>query len=92
MALSYFVYYRVHDDAPDARSRVMDALFHVAAATGVRGRLLVKREEPALWMEVYEPVSDVDRFEAALADAVAACLLDRLLLPGGVRHVECFTE
>ena len=34
---------------------------------GVRGRLLTKRGEPNLWMEVYEGVQDGGLFESALA-------------------------
>jgi uncharacterized protein with NRDE domain len=62
----------------------------LAAAIGVRGRVMIKRGEPNLWMEVYEAVSDAARFEHALHDAVRELEIVELLAPGSLRHVECF--
>jgi hypothetical protein len=93
MLLSYFIYYRVEPGAMDAaRNRVLDAQACIAAQTGVRGRLLIKREEPGLWMEVYEAVPEAQGFEGALAEAARSFRLDDVLLPGTTRRMECFVE
>lgn len=60
------------------------------ARTGVAGRLLAKRDEPLLWMEIYEEVEDGPRFEAALDAAVAEHRVEELLQPGSRRRTECF--
>ncbi len=62
------------------------------ASCGVRGRLLTKRDEPGLWMEVYEGVNDAPGFEAELQRLIAATKLDSFLEPGSRRHIECFEE
>ncbi len=74
--------------SPGSRWRRLQA--KLAAAIGVRGRLMTKRGEPNLWMEVYEAVSDPARFEHALHDAVQELEIVELLAPGSLRHVECF--
>jgi hypothetical protein len=56
----------------------------------VQGRLLRKRGEPTLWMEVYEGVLDGAAFETALAQAAAHEGIDALLRPGSSRKIECF--
>lgn len=90
--LAYYVYYRVAPgiDAT-ARSRVRAAQADVTAALPVLARLLTKRGEPDLWMEVYEGVADAECFERALAAAVERHRLTRLLRPGTERKIECFT-
>jgi uncharacterized protein DUF4936 len=89
--VSYFVYYRVAPGGePLARERVSRLQAKLAAAIGVRGRLMTKRGEPDLWMEVYEAVSDPARFEHALEGAVDEFQLFQILVPGSLRHVECF--
>ncbi len=60
------------------------------ARTGVAGRVLAKRDEPLLWMEIYEEVEDGPHFESALAAAVAEHRLDELLQQGSQRRTECF--
>jgi hypothetical protein len=89
--ISYFIYYRVAPGGePLARERVDRLQAKLAAAIGVRGRVMTKRGEPNLWMEVYEAVSDAARFEHALHDAVRELEIVELLAPGSLRHVECF--
>lgn len=86
----YYVYYRVdprHEVEADAAVRQL--LFEIEAETGVCGRLLRKRDEPGLWMEVYEDVPG-DVLEAKLAAAARRLGLDRYLLQGSTRRVECF--
>lgn len=88
-ATHYYVWYRVAGDPAAARTAIDAALQDVAVEAGVAGRLLVRRDDPRTWMEVYEHVVDGARFERALAAAAA-----RHALPGhaedGVRHVEPF--
>ncbi len=93
MAWSYYIYYRV--DAAQETAAVMAAqkiLDAVRRSTGVAGRLLKKRSEPLLWMEIYEGVSDEARFEWGLAEAVAGSGIATTLQTGSARHTECFAE
>lgn len=91
MLASYYVYYRVADgEEPVAKSCAQRLLQQVAESTGVRGRLMVKRGEPRLWMEIYEDVPDAQTFERALATGVDELQLERVLVEGSRRHLECF--
>jgi hypothetical protein len=85
---SYYIYYRVADAAAAASlvSRLQQTLRDEA---GVAGRLLKKRGEPALWMEVYEHVEDAAGFERLLASTVEDLAFSRVLAGGG-RKLECF--
>ena len=90
MAHSYYIYYRVEPTkVSTAESRVRELLSAVKQATGIAGRLLKKRGEPNLWMEVYENVMDETKFEWELADAVGKLRATEFLQSGG-RHIECF--
>jgi Domain of unknown function (DUF4936) len=90
-AVSYFIYYRV---APGRESAARDHVEHLRASllqsTGVRGRLMSKRGEPNLWMEVYEAVHDSASFQRALELALSEIEFDTLLADGSQRRVECF--
>jgi hypothetical protein len=89
MNASYYVWYRVTGDPVAARAAV-DALLHdVFRHAGVRGRLLVRRDDPRTWMEVYEHVADASLFEGELAAGVARHGVARLA-EGGDRHIEPF--
>lgn len=91
MAYSYYVYYRVdHDRTGDAEKAVLQLLDAVKQSTGIAGRLLKKRAEPELWMEVYENVRDDAKFESELADGVSRLKLEDYLQSGSSRRVECF--
>lgn len=93
MAWSYYIYYRV--DAAQANActdAVQKLLAMMRQRTGIRGRVLTKRNEPLLWMEIYEQVVDEAKFEWELAEAVAACGINPLLQSGSTRHIECFSE
>jgi len=91
MPCSYYIYYRV-DPATAAASeaRIRELLTEVLKTTGVRGHLMKKRNEPNLWMEVYENVANEAKFEWELAEAVEHLKVQELLLPGTPRHIECF--
>lgn len=91
MACSYYIYYRVDPARAGAgETRIRELVAAVRQATGIEGRLMKKRGEPNLWMEVYENVTDTVRFERELAEAVGRLKIQELLLPGTPRHVEVF--
>ncbi|HXF65542.1 MAG TPA: DUF4936 family protein [Burkholderiales bacterium] len=91
MACSYYIYYRVDPARAEAGvPRIRELVAAVRQATGIEGRLMKKRGEPNLWMEVYENVTDTDRFEWELAEAVGRLEVQELLLPGTPRHMEVF--
>lgn len=93
MAWSYYIYYRVDHMHSEACRQAVDRLLQdVHSRTGIRGRVMTKRSEPLLWMEIYENVADEARFEWELAEAVAASGIASLLQTGSSRHTECFSE
>lgn len=93
MAWSYYIYYRVDAAQVTAcTAAVSKLLADMQQRTGISGRILKKRNEPLLWMEIYEHVGDESAFEWELAEAVAAAGILPLLQAGGGRHTECFAE
>ena len=91
--LAYYIYYRVGPNAnAEALQSVRKAQTEIAAATGAEARLLTKRDEPDLWMEVYEGVFEAAAFEAELHAAVRSHELDRLLRAETFRKTEVFTD
>ena len=91
MPCSYYIYYRVDlAKAATGERRISELIEAVRKATGVRGRLMKKRHEPNLWMEIYENVTDETKFEWELAEAVGQHKIAEILLPGTPRHIECF--
>ncbi len=91
MSYSYYIYYRVDPaQAEMAKLRIKQLLAAVAKSTGIAGRLMTKRGEPNLWMEVYEGIADEAKFEWELAAAVNQCQAAAFLQAGGGRHIECF--
>jgi hypothetical protein len=86
---SYYIYYRVADAAA-AASLVARLQRTLREEAGVAGRLLKKRGDPALWMEVYEHVRDAAAFERLLASTVDDLRFSRALAGGGERKLECF--
>lgn len=91
MPFCYYVYYRV-TQPQQAGVAVRGMQSELLARSGIRGRLLTKRDEPGMWMEVYEGVNDAAAFEAELERLIAATRLDGFLEPGRRRHTECFEE
>jgi hypothetical protein len=86
----YYVYYRVDPRREaEAGAAVKQLQFEIETETGVQGRLLRSRDEPLLWMEVYEDVPG-DFLEPRLAAAAERAGLMSCLQPGSVRRVECF--
>lgn len=87
--MNYYIYYRVSNrNAAETEVLVRSMQSRLACRSGIGGRLLKKRGEPGLWMEIYENVDETDRFERLLAQAVDEFDLDMFL--DGPRHTECF--
>ena len=91
MPCSYYIYYRVGTDKAKAcELKIRELLAAVEKTTGITGRLLRKRGEPLLWMEVYEHVRDEAQFEWDLADIADQLKVKEYLEADTTRHVECF--
>jgi len=89
--LSYYIYYKVpRENAAAARAAVENLQRDVAAATGVRGRLLRRRDDETTWMEIYEDVRDAAALEAALDRLARKHSIAALLAPGSGRKQEVF--
>ncbi len=88
--LHYYVYYRIDasrtDAATTAVGRFQDNVF---SQSGIRGRRLHRRDDPALWMEVYEGVPPELDLASMLAHPPPE--LEAVLAPGAARITECFT-
>ena len=91
MAFSYYIYYRVAQPA-QAHKLVRQIQSALKNETGIDGRLLRKRNDPATWMEIYERVGDADQFEQCLAAALQTMNFAAVLVSGSVRHMECFED
>lgn len=91
MPYAYYIYYRVDPDKSQAcEAKVRELLSSLSHSTGINGRLLKKRGEATLWMEVYEPVEDEATFEWELADTANRLGIHQFLQPSTSRHTECF--
>jgi hypothetical protein len=75
---NYYVYYKVDAARISALRSEIDILFKkMQLETGVRGRLMHRRDQPLTYMEVYEGVKDEQAFEAVLARETAKLGLER---------------
>jgi hypothetical protein len=91
MAYSYYIYYRVAPDRVDAcEARVLELFSTLKQSTSVAGRLLRKRSDPLLWMEVYESVRDDAKFELELEQTSSQLKIAECLQEGTARRAECF--
>lgn len=88
MAFDFYVWYRAGLDEAAAELAVRTMMARLGCRSGVSGRLLKKRDEPRLWMEVYEGVADVEAFEQTLAQALDE--FDVEIFLDGPRRTECF--
>jgi len=65
--LNYYVYYKISPERlEDLRTQVKRLFSEIERKTGVRGRWMRRRDDPATYMEVYEGVKDESGFEALL--------------------------
>lgn len=85
----YYIWYRVAGDLVAARAAVDALLADVFLHAGVTGRRLVRRDDPWIWMEIYEHVADVKLFERELNAGIARHDVTRWA-EDGVRHTEPF--
>ena len=89
MSVHYYIWYRVAGDVGAARMAVDALMRDVFAIAGVTGRLLVRRDDPRTWMEIYENVADAARFEEVLAAGALRHEVARFA-QDGKRHLEPF--
>ncbi len=85
----YYVWYRITGDAAAARAAVDALLADLFRHAGVTGRVLVRRDDPRTWMEIYEHVADVTLFERELAAGAARHAVAQWA-EDGKRHTEPF--
>jgi len=83
------VYYRVAADDAGTRAAIAALLAAVEADTGVAGRLVARCDDPATWMEVYEPAADAAAFAQRLS-VLAERHRAAAVTGDGRRHAECF--
>ena len=89
----YYIYYRVTpDDTHTLKTLVASMQARLKCQTGVMGRYLTKRDDPLLWMEIYEGVENAAQFEAALAQSVEKFEIEMFLADGSQRKTECFSD
>ena len=86
-----YIYYRIHAAQRETARRSATALLvRVAEASGVRGRLQQRADDPLTWMEIYPGITDaaafIDSLDALVRESGLSACLD------GARHVEHFVE
>lgn len=90
--LSYYIYYRIEErHGAELETRIRNMQADLRTRTGIPGRLLKKRGDPLVWMEVYEDVSDSAALERTLAELVEKYGINECLTPGSARMTECFS-
>jgi Domain of unknown function (DUF4936) len=91
MAYSYYIYYRVGAaQAKACEARVLELFSALKQSTNLAGKLLKKRSDPLLWMEVFENVRDDAKFELELERATSELRIGECLEEGSTRRTECF--
>ena len=75
---NYYVYYRVNlARLAEVRASIEQLFSTIERQTGVKGRWMHRRDDPATYMEVYEGVSDSGAFEALLDREASGLGLER---------------
>jgi len=91
VTVSCYIYYRVVPERiSEASVAARDTIDRVRSSTGITGQLLTKVDEPLLWMEVYEAITDKAAFLEAMGQCVDSSGISRWLDDGGRRHTEMF--
>lgn len=86
-----YVYYRVAPaQATQAAERIDALLGTLEGHCRQPPRRLVRCDDSATWMEIYEGIADFAAFVAALDAATRA--FDCAAFTLGERHLECFTQ
>lgn len=89
----YYIYYRIPVEQTAAIESALQRIqFEIMAQLGISGRLLKKRDDPNLWLEVYENVPENSAFEEVLQQAESQVGFSDLLAPGEIRQLECFQD
>jgi hypothetical protein len=86
----YYIWYQVTSDDRDTETTIRGMMARLCCRSGCPGRLLKKHGEPGLWMEVYEGITDPDRFTRLLAQVVDEYDIEMFI--DGPRHTECFID
>ena len=87
--MHFYVWYRVAGDVASARAVVGTMMNDLARRAGIDARLLVRRDDPSTWMEIYEDVADAAAFEREMDAAILRHGIARIEGIGD-RHVEAF--
>ena len=78
--MNYYVYYKIAPGQLDElRPRVRELFALIRQESGVEGRWMRRRDDPATYMEVYEGVADEAAFEALMEREGAKLGLQRRL-------------
>jgi len=86
-----YVYYRVQAEDGDAAREAVAALqARLISFCGAAPRHMVRCEDGAMWMEVYEGVRQPRAFIDAMQDCLSEPGLE--ILRRSERHLECFCE
>ena len=86
-----YIYYRIAEPrAAAARTAILATFDALEQRAGIVGHLFAGESDPLLWMEVYENIRDVARFEGMLDDLLAAKRFATFLAPGSGRRIERF--
>ena len=64
-AVHFYVWYRLQGTPAAAMPAIAALQVDLAARTGIRGRVLIRRDDPNTWMEIYEDVRSPETFEPA---------------------------
>ena len=88
-ATHYYIWYRIAGDPVTARAAITALTQDVHRLAGVAGRVVVGRDDPRVWMEIYENVADAALFERELQAGVERHGVARYA-EGGARHAEPF--
>jgi hypothetical protein len=77
---NYYVYYRVDPARLSEVRAAVEELFRVVEReTGIRGRWMHRRDDPATYMEIYEDVREEVAFEALLEREASKMGLTRMV-------------
>jgi hypothetical protein len=88
-----YVYYRVEQSKIAAARRAVMALFEdIRAMAGLSGRLAHRIDDPTTWMEIYQPIADIDRFQLLLESRARIHEMHLLLAADSRRNIEKFRE
>ena len=91
--IHFYIYYRITPDfADEAKLAIRELQAHLFRETGIQGRLLIKHDDPDLWMEIYEQVLDPQAFQKALSAKADGHQADKWLRPGSARKIEQFQD